>query len=74
MRAAMAQTKNRPSQQAGRTEEIPSVVDATPVERDLPHMRFAFGVWMVVFSLLALSILWDSIFGLLFRSPPSVAG
>ncbi len=70
----MAQSKTRPSQQAGQTEPVAPVVEAIPTERELPHMRFAFGVWVVVFSLLALSIFWDSIYGLLFRSPPSVVG
>ncbi|CAN5188920.1 hypothetical protein BH10PLA2_BH10PLA2_20460 [soil metagenome] len=68
----MAQNKNKTSQGSG-LEELPEVVAASP-EPELLNIRFALGVWAAVFSLLALSIVWDSIYGLLFRSPPSVVG
>jgi hypothetical protein len=45
-------------------------VEIAPAEGEIRHIRFAFGVWLVVFSILAASILWDSIYGLLFRHPP----
>jgi hypothetical protein len=67
----MAQTKNRTVQQPSRSEELPvAELDVAPSDGDLVHIRFAFGVWFAVFSLLAASILWDSVYGLLFRSPP----
>ena len=65
----MAQNKNRVAQPAPRSEEIAlTAADVVPHEHAMPHMRFAFGVWVVVFSLLAGSILWDSVNGLLFRT------
>ncbi len=70
----MAQNKPRPPQQAPRVEASPTPVvaaPAPPADRNFPYIRFAFGVWAVVFSLLALSVIWDSIYGLLFRSPPA---
>ena len=70
----MAQNKNRGLQPGVELEVLSPAVDASPAEGELPHIRFAFGVWVLVFSLLALSIIWDSIYGLLLRSPPSVAG
>ena len=69
----MAQNKNRPPQQLPRIEEQPDVVVEVPPpnDRNIPYIRFAFGVWVAVFSLLALSVIWDSIYGLLLRSPPA---
>jgi hypothetical protein len=67
----MAQTKNRSVQQTSRSEEpVFSEANVVPADGDLVHIRFAFGVWLAVFSLLAASILWDSIYGLLFRTSP----
>jgi hypothetical protein len=65
----MAQAKNRMPNQSSRSEE-PAVPATTEVltEPEMPHIRFAFVVWCVVFSLLAFSIIWDSIYGLLFRT------
>ncbi len=65
----MAQPKNRVPQPPPKSEEVVvTEVDVVPNERAMPHMRFAFGVWFAVFSLLAASIIWDSIYGLLFRT------
>jgi hypothetical protein len=66
----MAQNKNRGAQPTPpRAEELDlTTADVVPHERAMPHMRFAFGVWVVVFSILAASILWDSVYGLLFRT------
>jgi hypothetical protein len=65
----MAQPKSRVPQQPAPIEDSEvTVPTVAPNESAMPHMRFAFGVWFAVFSLLAASILWDSIYGLLFRT------
>lgn len=66
----MAQTKNRLIQQPSPSEEVALPVDVIPAEGEMAHIRFAFGVWLVVFAILAASIVWDSVYGLLFRHPP----
>jgi hypothetical protein len=64
----MAQ-KSRVTQQPATSQEITlSELDVASNERAMPNMRFAFGVWFVVFAILAGSIFWDSIYGLLFRT------
>ncbi len=69
MALIMAQTKNRVPPVAPKSEEVVvTAADVVPNERAMPHMRFAFGVWFAVFSLLAASIIWDSFYGLLFRT------
>lgn len=66
----MAQSKNRVIPQSPLAEEATLPIGAMPAEGEMLHIRFAFGVWLLVFSILAASILWDSIYGLLFRHPP----
>ena len=64
----MAQ-KIRVSQPPAKVQEIVLTdVDVVSNERAMPNIRFAFGVWFAVFALLAGSIFWDSIYGLLFRT------
>jgi hypothetical protein len=66
----MAQSKHRVVQQTPRVEEVALPVLIAPAEGEILYIRFAFGVWLVVFSILATSILWDSIYGLIYRHPP----
>jgi hypothetical protein len=67
----MAQQKNHFGEQPSRTEEAALPVDGEAAEGELYNIRFAFAVWLAVFSILAASILWDSVYGMLFRHPPA---
>ena len=70
----MAQKSRVPQQPLKSQEIVLSEIDVVPNERAMPNMRFAFGVWFLVFALLAGSIFWDSIYGLLFRTPTPAGG